>query len=170
MRVPVDAREHNWFVRMLMKLERLTVGKLFDYHDRPRVIYPHRREGLAAGLNIGNGCIVSKGVRIDCSGPVYIGERCMLSRGARIVTHSHSYFSGLVDDITAVHPVTAHPLRIGDNVFIGAEAMILPGVGEIGDSALRGTRSVVTGPVGAGEIWAGNPARKIGERSAGDAG
>jgi acetyltransferase-like isoleucine patch superfamily enzyme len=164
LRETIDTEEQGLLTRMLMKLERLTIGRLFEYHDRARVIYPHRKEGLAAALSIGSGCIVSSGVRIDCSGPIVIGERCMLSRGARIITHSHAYFSGVVEDITANHPVYAHPLKIGDNVFIGAEAVILPGVGEIGDSALIGIRAVVTGPVGPGEIWAGNPARKVGER------
>ena len=53
---------------------------------------------------------------------------------------------------------------IGDRVWIGYRAMILPGV-TIGEGAVIGAGAVVTHNVGAFEIVAGNPARKIGERT-----
>ncbi|MFR2288129.1 MAG: acyltransferase, partial [Akkermansia sp.] len=52
------------------------------------------------------------------------------------------------------------PVRIGENVFIGAGTFILKGVA-IGDNAIIGACSVVTRSIPAGEIWAGNPARRI---------
>ena len=52
---------------------------------------------------------------------------------------------------------------IGKNSFIGARAMVLPGV-EIGENAIIGAQSVVIKDVLANVIFAGNPARKIGER------
>ena len=55
-------------------------------------------------------------------------------------------------------------VKIGDNVFIGGEALILPQVGKIGDNAIIGARAVVASDVGPGEIWVGNPARKVGSR------
>lgn len=53
---------------------------------------------------------------------------------------------------------------IGDRVWIGYGALILPGV-TIGEGAVIGAGAVVTCNVGAFEIVAGNPARKIGERT-----
>ena len=53
---------------------------------------------------------------------------------------------------------------IGDRVWIGYRAMILPGV-MIGEGAVIGAGAVVTRNVGAFEIVAGNPARKIGQRT-----
>jgi acetyltransferase-like isoleucine patch superfamily enzyme len=56
------------------------------------------------------------------------------------------------------------PVEIGDRAWIGARAIILPGV-RIGEGAVVGAGAVVTRDVGPFEIVAGNPARKIGERN-----
>lgn len=52
---------------------------------------------------------------------------------------------------------------IGNDVWIGARATILPGV-SIADGAVIGAGSIVTKNVGPYEIWAGNPARLIRKR------
>ena len=52
---------------------------------------------------------------------------------------------------------------IGNDVWIGAESMIMPGV-RIGDGAVIGARSLVTKNIGPYEIWGGNPARLIKKR------
>ena len=59
--------------------------------------------------------------------------------------------------------VRSRPVFIGDDVFIGVNAIILKGV-TIGDRAIIGAGSVVAHSVPADEIWAGNPARRIGRR------
>lgn len=153
---------------LLLRLGDLTVGRLFTYRERPRVVYPHRDSGIAGTFKIGERCSLRPGVRIDCSGDVTIGDKVVLSRGVKIMTHSHGYLSGEVDDISVSHPVHTQALKIGDNVFVGEEAFILPTVGTIGDFAVIGVRAVVTKPIGPGEIWAGNPARMVGRRSGSD--
>ncbi len=50
-------------------------------------------------------------------------------------------------------------MRIGRNVWIGAGALILPGV-TVGDDAIIGAGSVVTRDVPAGATFVGNPARQ----------
>ena len=52
---------------------------------------------------------------------------------------------------------------IGSDVWIGAEAMIMPGI-QIGDGSIIGARSLVTKNIGNYEIWGGNPARLIRKR------
>src|SRR5690606_26050320 len=65
-------------------------------------------------------------------------------------------------------PDKQHPLRrrtvIGEYVVIFANATVCPGV-TIGDGAVIAAGAVVTKDVPAWEIWAGVPARKIGERA-----
>lgn len=54
----------------------------------------------------------------------------------------------------------ARPVKLGDNVWIGGGASILPGV-TIGDNCVIGAGSVVTKDVESNTIVAGNPARFI---------
>ena len=54
-------------------------------------------------------------------------------------------------------------ITIGNNAFIGVRSMVLPGV-RVGESAIIGAQSVITKDVPANDIFAGNPARKIGTR------
>lgn len=56
--------------------------------------------------------------------------------------------------------VTSRPVHIGNNVWVGFEACILPGV-TIGDGAVVGARSVVTENVAPYTVVAGNPARVV---------
>jgi acetyltransferase-like isoleucine patch superfamily enzyme len=56
--------------------------------------------------------------------------------------------------------VSSSAVTIGSNVFIGARAIILKGT-HIGDGAVVGAGSVVTGDVPANRIVAGNPARLV---------
>lgn len=51
-------------------------------------------------------------------------------------------------------------VRIGNNVFVGACSIILPGI-SVGDNSIIGGGSVVTKNVPSNEVWAGNPAKFI---------
>ena len=52
------------------------------------------------------------------------------------------------------------PITIGNNVWIGMNSVILPGV-DIGHGVVIGSGSIVTKTIPDYEIWAGNPARRI---------
>ena len=64
-------------------------------------------------------------------------------------------------------PPRAHKWKgdtvIGNDVWIGAESMIMPGV-HVDDGAVIAARAVVTKQIGPYEIWGGNPARMIKKR------
>lgn len=93
---------------------------------------------------------------------IRIGSGCLVSQFCTLVAANHSIGAG---DAVASAPLSTGRtgVTIGDGVWLGAGAIVLPGV-TIGDGAVIGAGSVVTKPVGAGEIWAGNPARRIGQR------
>ena len=130
----------------------------------PSVVYRPHADQVKGTFSAGEGCVFGERVQIDCTGDVTLGEHCLFLRGAHIHTHRHDFFKGRVADVTKQHGIEPTSLRIGSNVVLAEEAVVLAGVGEIGDDAIVGTRAVLTHRVGPGEIWAGNPARKIGHR------
>ena len=50
--------------------------------------------------------------------------------------------------------------RVGNNVFLGLNSIVMPGV-TIGDNVIVGAGAIVTKDIPNGELWSGNPARKI---------
>ncbi len=105
----------------------------------------------------------------------FIGDGCTFSAARRITIGCHCLIAALV----RVHDNDGHPIDaerrrkggritldeckevvLGNNVWIGAGAVILKGV-NIGDNAVVGTGSVVTYDVAANTVVAGNPARVL---------
>ncbi|UBM25143.1 sugar O-acetyltransferase [Pseudomonas sp. p1(2021b)] len=86
--------------------------------------------------------------------PVRIGADCQIGPAVQIYTADHP----LDPEVRRTGLESGRPVTIGDNVWIGGGAIILPGV-TIGDNAVIGAGSVVTRDVPAGAIAVGNPAR-----------
>nr|WP_304401557.1 CatB-related O-acetyltransferase [uncultured Alistipes sp.] len=103
-------------------------------------------------MTFGNYCSIASGVRIFRAN----------HPSDRFTTHPLLYnpVMGFVDRDMLVRP----PLEIGHDVWIGANAIVLPGVSRIGDGAVIGAGSVVTKDVEPYEIVVGNPARPIRKR------
>lgn len=107
---------------------------------------------------IGAGTWIGAFTVIDGSGGLEIGEECDIASGVHIYTHS----SALRCVSGRQYPlVDRSAVRIGDRVFIGANAVVNMGV-TIGDEAIIGAGSVVTKDVPARAIVAGVPARITG--------
>lgn len=103
---------------------------------------------LGAGAFLNFNCVILDVVE------VIIGDGAQIGPGVQILTADHhrdpaERASGLE---------FGRPISIGSNVWIGAGAIILPGV-SIGDNAVIGAGSVVTRDVPAGTTAVGNPAR-----------
>lgn len=102
-------------------------------------------------MNISPSARISFGAYLDKTNPkdIYIGEESFVATGVIILTH---------DYCRSLYKKTS----IGKKCFIGARAIILPGI-TIGDHVIVGTGSVVTKDVKPHCIVAGNPARIIKE-------
>jgi acetyltransferase-like isoleucine patch superfamily enzyme len=114
---------------------------------------------LGARLTIGDDSGMS-GVSIYCTRDIEIGRHVKIGANVCIWDtdfHSTDAAERRVDDPAQV---PSKPIKIGDDVFIGANSLILKGV-TLGDRVVVGAGSVVTRNIPADEIWAGNPARLI---------
>jgi acetyltransferase-like isoleucine patch superfamily enzyme len=100
-------------------------------------------------MEIGEGTAISMSAKLDLTNPqgIHIGTYSVVTFGAAILTHD--YVNQVNRDV-----------RIGDNCFIGAHSIILPGV-TIGDGCIVAAGSVVARDVPARSLVAGNPARLV---------
>lgn len=107
-------------------------------------------------LIIGAGTYVNRFTMFDASDRIGIGDNCLIGPSCYITDHDHAAeSSGIIADRLVSSPVT-----IGNNVWIGAGAIVLKGV-HIGDRAVVGAGAVVTRNVEPGTRVAGVPARPI---------
>jgi acetyltransferase-like isoleucine patch superfamily enzyme len=112
-----------------------------------------------ARVKIGEGTFLNMGVMIAAQELVEIGDHCMLANGCFVSDSSHRY-----DD--PERPITWQGFeskgktRIGDNCWLGANAVVIGGV-SIGERCVVGANSVVTKDVEPYSIVAGAPAHLI---------
>lgn len=106
---------------------------------------------------VGEGTWIGAFTVIDGSGGLSIGRGCDISSGAQIYTHSSARrcVSG-----RAYSEVDRAPVTIGDNVFVGAGAIIMMGV-TVNDRAVVGAGAVVTRDVPPDTVVVGVPARPV---------
>ena len=103
---------------------------------------------------------------------VYFNISCMIIDSNRVEIGDHVMFGPCVQIYTSAHELSAKsrnqawevtkPVTIGNSVWIGGSAILLPGV-KIGEKSVIGAGAVVTKDVPANVVVAGNPARIIRE-------
>ena len=100
---------------------------------------------------------------IDPIGGVFFGDNIVISTNVIILTHDYSYTVALisVDQKPSTDIAIIAPVKIGDNCFIGAGAIILPGT-ELGDYVIVGAGAVVKGCIKSDSVVVGNPCKVIG--------
>lgn len=107
-------------------------------------------------IHVGKNFFANYNCTIIDVAPVTIGDNCQLAPGVAIYTAGHP-----------VHPATRNtgyeygkPVTIGDNVWVGGNTVILPGV-TIGSNTVIGAGSVVTHDIPGWVVAAGNPCKVI---------
>lgn len=119
---------------------------------------PHSRN--VGRLVLGDGSVVGAGVVIRAAGgEIHLGKGSGIGQHGVVVAANHAVKPGELRLNTPLDESRCH-VFIGDNVWVGANSVILPGC-RIGDNAVIGAGSVVNTDVPAGELWAGVPARRI---------
>ncbi|AKP03514.1 2,3,4,5-tetrahydropyridine-2,6-dicarboxylate N-acetyltransferase [Companilactobacillus pabuli] len=113
-------------------------------------------------VSIGENAVIMMGAVINIGAE--IGDKSMIDMGAvlggRAIVGKNSHIGANAVLAGVVEPASAQPVRIGDNVIVGANAVVLEGV-QVGDNAVVGAGAIVTKDVAENEVVAGVPAKVL---------
>lgn len=167
----------------LQREQLACLDKLYDFNQtRPTELGIREKMLKEMFAEIGENCYIEPPLHANWAGKhVHFGNNIYANFGLTLVDDTHIYvgdccmFGPNVVIATAGHPILPElrekayqynsSVHIGNNVWIGAGALIMPGI-TIGDNSVIGAGSVVTKDVPANVIAVGNPAkvlREIGE-------
>lgn len=107
-------------------------------------------------VHFGKNVTINFNVSFVDDGSIYIGDETMIGPNVSIITAQHPVSPGL----RAYSLQYNKPVHIGKRVWLGAGAIILPGI-TVGDNSIVGAGSVVTHDVEENTIVVGNPARVL---------
>ena len=119
-------------------------------------IHSTARIQIPWNLTMKHRACLGEGANAYSLGKIEVGEHATISQETYLCTGTHDFEDPSMQLITK--PITIHR-----NAFVGVRAMVLPGV-SIGENAIIGAQATVTKDVPANNIYAGNPARRIGIR------
>ena len=108
-------------------------------------------------ITIGENTVINRRVYLDGRAPLTIGNNVNISHSTIIQSLTHDYQNPFFIALE-------RPVSISDDVWIGAAAIICPGV-TVGRGAVIGAGAVVSRDVEAFSVVVGNPARKIKTRN-----
>jgi len=173
----ISGKPYKAFDDELVNERRYAKELIFDFNSfRPNEIV--NRNGLIKRLlgKIGNSFIIEPPFRCDYGYNIEIGENfysnynLIILDCAKVLIGDNVMIGPNVSIYTAGHPVHyeirnqgyeyAFPVSIGNNVWIGGNAVINPGV-SIGDNSVIGSGSVVTKDIPGNVIAAGNPCKVL---------
>lgn len=164
----------------LMKEQLAYLDKLYDFNMTRPTEQEKRREMLKEMFTeIGEDCYIEPPLHTNFGGRhVHFGHSIYANFNLTLVDDTHIYvgdytmFGPNVTVATAGHPICPEsrqegyqynfPVRIGRNCWIGAGAIIVPGI-TIGDNVVIGAGSVVTKDIPSNVVAVGNPCRILRE-------
>ena len=119
---------------------------------------PFRASWGGAHIHFGNGIYANTNVTFVDDGHIYVGNRVLIGPNVVITTANHP----LNGELRKFEMQYNRDVHIGNNVWIGAGAMVLPGV-HIGDNSVIAAGSVVTRDVPPNVLAMGAPCRPVRE-------
>lgn len=152
--------------RIAYYFRRLLVKNIATHVGKDIIVKQHAYIGSGAGLSIGNRSQLGHNSRIGQH--VTLGNDVVMGPDVIIMANAHAFEDPSIP-INQQGALPISPVTIGDDVWIGTRAIILPGV-NIGNHAIIGAGAVVTKNVPEKAIVGGNPAKIIrfrGERLTG---
>lgn len=138
---------------LMYRAAGIHIGTGAHIHTGAQFFYPNN-------IKIGRGTIIGQNAFLDGREKLVIGDHVDIAADVMIYNSEHDINT---EDFRAI----SAPVEIGDYVFIGPRAILLPGV-KIGKGAVIAAGAVVTKDVPDYAIVGGVPARVIGERAVKD--
>ena len=145
-----------------MSIKDIIKGVVFGHRaDSQRYIHYLRGKGMSIGEDVT--IYAPTKTTIDECYPwmITIGDHVRITQGVVILTHDYSW-SVFKTDFNGCVLGSSGAVNIGNNVFIGMNAIVTCGV-TIGNNVIIGAGSVVTKDCEDNGVYAGNPARRIAE-------
>ncbi len=115
------------------------------------------------GIIIGKNTFISSNAYIDkhSGSNISIGNNCYITRNVVILNHTDTHRGGPLGIWEQFGSKRISlDVKIGNNVFIGVNSVIMPGV-TIGDNSIIGALTLVNDDIPPGEVYAGIPAKRI---------
>ena len=134
-------------------------GCYFGPYSEIIVLKRSTHSSVPGSLCFGPGASIGMGANIRAAGgAIRIGESTEIAQHVSLVASNH-----MIDSVSGrlrhdKWDAARTGITIGERCWIGAGAIILPGV-SIGSGSVVGAGSVVTKPVGERQVWHGNPAK-----------
>ena len=122
--------------------------------DESVTVFPPLHADFGKNLTLGQRVFVNAGCKFQDQGGITIGDDTLIGHNSVFATLNHDLDPSRRADL---HPA---PIRIGRNVWIGANVTILAGV-TVGDNAVVAAASVVTKDVPENAVVLGSPARVV---------
>lgn len=162
----------------VVRLQTQCLERMYDYNaTRPSQAAERARLLKEMLAEVGEGCYIEPPLHSNFGGHhVHFGAHVYANFNLTLVDDTHIYVGDCtmigpnVTIATAGHPILPQlrergmqynmPVRIGRNCWIGAGAVILPGV-TIGDNTVVGAGSIVTRDLPANVVAVGNPCRVL---------
>lgn len=164
----MDTRKAKWEAATMTRAQ-------LDQAVAKAVRHPHKKvhqgrliidPAVYATAGLETNLVISPFAILDCTGSIRIGPWCNIGPRTRIYTHDTIHLgrrplAGIENQLG----VAWQDKYIGNDVWIHDGSIVLYQATILPDGFVLGAGSVLTRNPGAFEIWAGNPAGKIGERT-----
>jgi acetyltransferase-like isoleucine patch superfamily enzyme len=166
-----DKELHELLIQCSYEAQKITMELNTSYHSREEIVeifsemtgekvdssfmcFPPFYTDFGKNILIGKNVFFNTGCSFQDRGGITIGDGTMIGMNVTIATLNHGLS---LDTRNTTYP---SPVNIGENVWIGSNATILPGV-TIGDNSVVAAGAVVTKDVPENTVVAGVPAKVV---------
>lgn len=145
-----------------VKYRQALIKKVFASVGKNCYIEPPFHANWGCNMHVGDNFYANFNLTVVDDADIFIGDSVMIAPNVVLATGTHP----ICPELREMAYQYNLPIHIGNRVWIGAGAVILPGV-SIGDNSVIGAGSVVVSDIPSGVVAVGNPCRvlrKIGDK------